>query len=141
VKKAPTTKHSASDAVDLYLKTLRHPRIDVLRALRRVILKADKSIGEEIKWNAPAFFYTGEMAHSDPKQYARYLVVSNLFKKDCIRLVFWHGDRANDASGFLEGTYADGRRLASFSNAHEVAAKARTLRGVLKKQLEYLRSK
>jgi hypothetical protein len=137
----PTTKQSASNAVDAYLKTLKHPRIDVLRALRRVILETDNAIGEEIKWNAPAFFYTGEMADSDPKQYARYLVVSNLFKKDCIRLVFWHGDRANDTTGFLEGTYADGRRLASFSSASEVTSNARKLRGVLKKQLEHLRSR
>jgi hypothetical protein len=29
--------------------------------LRQVMLSIDDSIGEHIKWNAPAFYYSGEM--------------------------------------------------------------------------------
>src|SRR5215831_5735689 len=82
-------------------------------------LEADPEIEEEIKWNAPTFFFTGHMKPSDPKEYKRYLVVFNLFKKDCIRLVFWGGARADDESGFLQGDYADGRRLAMFSSMQD----------------------
>ncbi len=124
--------------VDAYLKRLRHPLKDGVEAVRRIILRADPEIGEEIKWNAPAFFYTGPMKPSDPKQYKRYLVVFNLFKKDCLRLVFWGGAKVNDKSGFLEGDYADGRRLASLQNLGEVRAKKRLLASTVKAQLRYL---
>ncbi|NJM39762.1 MAG: DUF1801 domain-containing protein [Anaerolineae bacterium] len=132
------TKPSEPDKVDAYMKTLKHPMKDVLEALRQVILKTDPSIGEEIKWNAPTFFYAGEMKPSDPKEFKRYLVVSNVFKQDCIRLVFWGGDRANDTSGFLEGDYADGRRLAMFYSLDDVKAKTKALQRVLKMQLKTL---
>jgi hypothetical protein len=32
--------------------------------------------------------------------------VFNLFKKDCIRLVFWGGGKVDDKFKFLEGDYA-----------------------------------
>ena len=102
-------------------------------------MKADPKIGEEIKWNAPAFFYTGAMKPFAPKEYRRYLVIFNLFKKDCVRLVFWHGAEADDKSGFLEGDYADGRRLALFHDMKDVASKKKALQKTLKSQLERLR--
>jgi len=33
-------------------------------------------------------FYAGEMKPFNPKEYKRYIVVFNLYRKDCIRLVF-----------------------------------------------------
>jgi hypothetical protein len=118
-----TTKPSESDKVDEYMKRLKHPLSDVVEALRQIILKTDPKIGEEVKWNAPSFFYTGEMEPFNPKEYRRYLVVFNLFKKDCIRLVFWGGAKVKDTSGFLEGDYADGRRLAMFYGMNDVKSK------------------
>ena len=85
-----------------------------------------------------AFFYSGEMKPSDPKEYKRYIVVFNLFQKDCIRLVVWKGARVNDKSGLLEGDYADGRRLALFHNMEEVKSKKAALQGVIRKWLETL---
>ena len=120
------------------MKALNHPLADVLEALRQIILTADREIGEEIKWNAPTFFFTGEMEPSDPKLYRRYLVVSNLYRKDCIRLVFWGGAKAKDPSGLLEGNYADGRRLATFSSLADVKSKAAALRNVVKQQIKAL---
>jgi len=116
------TRASESESVNAYLEGLKHPLADVVGALRKIILKADRSVGEEVKWNAPAFFYTGEMKPFDPKKYERHLVVFNLFQKNCIRLVFWHGDRVKDTSGFLEGDYKDGRRLAMFRSMKDVEA-------------------
>jgi hypothetical protein len=120
------------------MKALKHPLADVLEALRQIILKVDREVGEEIKWNAPTFFFTGEMAPSDPKLYKRYLVVSNLFRKDCIRLIFWGGAKAKDPTGLLEGNYADGRRLATFHSRAEVKSNARALRDVVKQQIKAL---
>lgn len=120
------------------LEKIKHPLADVVIALREIILKTNPEIGEEIKWNAPAFFFTGEMKPFDPKEYKRYFVIFNLFKKDCIRLVFWRGAKANDKSGFLEGDYADGRRLATFYGMQDVKSKQKVLQKVLKLQLKHL---
>jgi len=133
-----TTKRSEPEKVDAYMKALKHPLADVVEALRQIILSTDKEIGEEVKWNAPTFFYSGEMALSDPKKYKRYLVVFNLFKKDCIRLVFPSGAKVDDGSGLLQGDYADGRRLAMFSNMKDVKTKKAGLQQVIRKWLTLL---
>jgi hypothetical protein len=52
--------------------------------------------------------------------------VFNLDGKDCIRLVFPSGAKVKDASGFLEGDYADGRRLEMFNNMEDVDSKEKT---------------
>ena len=137
-KKFENTKASDPEKVDDYIAKLKHPLKKVVEALREVILATDKEIGEEIKWNAPTFFYSGEMKPSDPKKYKRYLIVFNLFKKDCIRLVFPSGARVNDKSGMLEGDYTDGRRLAIFHDLKEVKSKGKTLQAVIKTWLKLL---
>ena len=133
-----TMKESAPEKVDAYMKALKHPLKPVLEELRRIILSTDDAIGEEVKWNAPTFFYAGEMAPFDPKEYRRHLIVSNVFKKDCIRLVFPSGARIEDKSGLLTGEYADGRRIASFSSLAEVETKKAALQGAIKKWLRTL---
>jgi hypothetical protein len=132
------TKPSEPAAVDAYMRKLRHPLAELAAALRAAILAADARIGEEIKWNAPAFFYTGPMTPFDPKEFRRHLVVFNFFRKDAIRLVFWHGDRANDKSGFLEGEYPDGRRLAVLSSLEQLHSRKKALIAVLKAQLKHI---
>jgi hypothetical protein len=129
------TKASDPASVDAYLKALQHPMKPVVEALRAVILGAHTSVGEEIRWNAPAFFYTGKLALFDPKTYKRHMVVMNLHKKNELRLVFWGGARAQDTTGFLTGDYKDGRRLASFTSLDDVKAHQQVLQGVIKQQL------
>ena len=75
----------------------------------------------------------------DPKEYRRHPVIFNLYRNNCIRLVFWHGDRAHDDSGLLEGDYADGRRLAVLSSAEQLNRRKKALLGVLKAQLRHMR--
>jgi hypothetical protein len=132
------TKPSEPEKVDAYMQGLTHPLAKVVEALRKIILSTDREIGEEIKWNAPTFFYSGETKTSNPREYKRYLVVFNLYRKDCIRLVFPSGARVSDKSGLLEGDYADGRRLALFHNTEEVIFKQSPLQSVIRKWLETL---
>jgi hypothetical protein len=127
-----------SAGVDTYMQKLDHPLRDVLEALRKTILSIDSEIGEQVKWNSPSFLYIGEMKPFDPKEYKRYLIVSNVYQKDCIRLVFPSGAKINDTSGLLTGDYADGRRLAFFYNIEEVAAKEGALRNAVKTWLMLL---
>jgi hypothetical protein len=128
-------KPSESDQVDAYMRNLKHPLAEVAAALRQLILSAHANIGEEIKWNAPAFFYTGPMPPFNPKEYKRHIIVFNFHRKDCIRLVFPSGARIADTTGLLEGDYKDGRRLASFSGTAEVDSKKLALQQSIRKWL------
>jgi hypothetical protein len=137
-KQNTTTKPSEPDKVDAYMRELKHPLKEVVEGLRQAILSTDPEIGEEVKWNAPTFFYTGEMKPFNPKEYKRYIVVSNLHRRDCIRLIFPSGAKINDTSGLLEGDYADGRRLALFHNMDDVESRAKALQRSIKKWLTLL---
>lgn len=117
---------------------LKHPLANVVQELREIILNTNREIGEEIKWNAPTFFYAGKMKPTNPKEYKRYIVVFNLFKQDCIRLVFPSGAKVKDISGLLEGDYADGRRLAMFYSSQDVNSKKKSLRAVITRWLKLL---
>ena len=140
--KQPTLrKPSEPEKVDAYMQGLSHPLGSVVEALREIILSTAREIGEEIKWNAPAFFYSGEMKPFNLKEYKRYTVVFNLSGKNCIRLIFLSGTRVNDKSGMLQGDYADGRRLALFHNMEEVTSKKARLQSVIRKWLETLDKK
>ena len=131
-----TIKRSDPASVDAFMLGLMHPLKDLAAATRRAILAADPCIGEEIKWNAPAFFYTGPMEPFNPKEFRRHLIVFNFFRKDRLRLIFWRGDRANDKSGFLEGDYPDGRRLAELASAEELQLRKKALVAALRAQLK-----
>jgi len=132
------SKASEPEKVDAYVASLKHPLTQVVKALRRIILSIDSEIGEEIKWNAPTFFYAGAMKPTNAKEYRRYIVVFNLFRKDCIRLIFPSGAKIKDSSRLLEGDYADGRRLALFCSTKDVSSKERALRAVISKSLKLL---
>ena len=132
------TKASESEKVDAYVAKLKHPLTQVVKNLRRIILSIDGEIGEEVKWNAPTFFYAGPMKTTNPKEYRRYIVVFNLFRKDSIRLVFPSGAKVTDSSGLLEGKYADGRRLAMFYSIKDVTCKEKALRSVITRWLKLL---
>lgn len=124
-------KTFGNEKVNEYMANIQHPLADVLEALRQ--------IGEEIKWNALTFYFTGAMLPFPPKEYKRVLVVSNLFRGDRIRLVFLGGSKVNDPNSFLEGDYADGRRLATFYDMEDVKMKEKILRAVVTQQLELLK--
>jgi len=107
---------------------------DVVETLRQIILNTDTEIGEHIKWNNPSFYYTGDMAPFDPKEYKRDIIVMNLHKNR-VMLVFPSGAKVNDTAGFLEGDYKDGRRLAIFKDMEDVHTKTAALQDVITKWL------
>lgn len=47
--------NTAISAVADYIDKLDHPLKEVVIALQEVILSTDPQIGEQIKWNSPAF--------------------------------------------------------------------------------------
>jgi hypothetical protein len=110
----------------------------LLEAVRKVILNTDKTIGEQIKWNSPAFYYTGEMKPFDPKEYKRDIVVYNLRNPDYVLLVFPTGAKIKDDSGLLEGDYKDGRKLAKITDLKDLKAKEKSLQKVIKAWLKLI---
>jgi hypothetical protein len=129
-------KLSQGDAVDAYMKALQHPMLAVVQALRKVILRTDARIGEEIKWNAPAFFYTGAMKPFNAKEYKRHIIVFNVHKPDCIRLIFPSGASVQDEAGVLTGDYVDGRRLMYFYSMANVKTTAAAMQQIIRNWLQ-----
>ncbi len=130
------TGHNESANVDKYMNDLDHPMKDCLDYLRQFILSVDKNIDEGIYWNAPVFYYMGSMAEFDPKEYKRYIIGANLFKKDCLRMIFLTGSKLTDKTGILEGDYKDGRRLLSFANIEEVKQKEKAIKVLIKEWIK-----
>ena len=123
-------KISDSEKVVSYLSNLNSPEAETVLFLRKVILEADSSIGEQIKWNSPSFYYTGDMKPFDPKTYKRDIVVINLHRGNLL-LVFPTGDKIKGFDDFFEGNYPDGRRIAKIRNLDDAKAKAAVLQKVL----------
>lgn len=103
--------------------------------LRAIILAADKTIAEQIKWNSPSFYYSGPMKDFDPKEYKRDIIVMNLHKGK-ILLVFPTGARIKDTTGLLEGKYTDGRRLMPIKDMEDAQAKEKGLKKIIKDWLK-----
>lgn len=128
--KGKAIKPTDSEQVTAYIQNLEPDFANTIQTLRDIILSTDADIGEEIKWNAPTFFYAGEMPQSNPKEYKKYIIVTN-FHKSRILLVFPSGAKINDTSGFLEGDYKDGRRLHYFKDLADVLTHKNALQNVI----------
>lgn len=122
-------------AVSAYIQKLEPDFAELIETIRQLILSTDKEVGEQIKWNSPSFFYQGEMKAFDAKEYKRDIVVVNVRKGHAL-LVFPTGATVSDASGLLEGTYTDGRRLVTFRTMDEVKTRAKDLQNVIKQWLK-----
>jgi hypothetical protein len=133
---AKAKKEPANASVAEYMQKLDHPLTDAIEALRQIILHTDKEIGEQVKWNSPSFYYTGEMKPFDPKEYKRDIVVFNLHKKEYILLIFPTGAKIKDTTGILEGNFTDGRRMVKIESMKEVKAKEKALQTVIKEWLK-----
>ena len=132
---AKSIKLTDSEQVTEHIKKLEPAFGNVIEAIRQVILKSDKEVGEHIKWNNPSFYYTGEMKPFDPKEYKRDIIVMNLYKGR-IMLVFPSGAKIKDTSGLLEGDYKDGRRTMIFTDLKDVKAKEKALQTLIKERLK-----
>ena len=124
-----------SEQVTQHIKNLDPSIATTVEAIRKIILNTDNEIGEQIKWNSPSFYYTGDMKPFDPKEYKRDIVVMNLHKGK-ILLVFPTGAKIKDTTGLLEGDYADGRRLVRFKDLDDVKAKTKALQTIIKEWLK-----
>jgi hypothetical protein len=126
-KQAP---QSNTELVTGYIQNLNAPVAEIVESIRQIVLSTDPEIGEEIKWNAPSFLYTGAMKPFNPKEYKRHIMVMNLQKR--MLLVFPSGAQVNDTSGLLEGDYADGRRLIHIKSIDDLKNKEAGIKKIIK---------
>lgn len=122
---------SSTLTVSEYIQKMESPLAEIVEAIRQIILGADPEVGEQIKWNSPSFYYTGEMKPFDPKTYKRDIAVLNLHRGHAL-LVFPTGAIINDTSGLLEGDYKDGRRMVTFLDMEAVKSKEKALQEAVK---------
>jgi hypothetical protein len=113
-----------------FISKLDGPFAELVETVRQVILSASPDIAEQIKWNSPSFFYSGDMKPFDPKEYKRDIIVLHT-RKNIALLIFPTGTIVNDITGILEGDYTDGRRMVTFKTVDEVKAKAGDLQKVI----------
>jgi hypothetical protein len=120
---------SNTQLVTEYIQNLDAAVAQIVEAIRQTVLSISPEIGEEIKWNAPSFLYTGQMKPFNPKEYKRYIIVMNLHKR--VLLVFPSGAKINDTTGLLTGDYTDGRRLVYIKDMDDLKSKEAGIRKVV----------
>jgi hypothetical protein len=129
----PKSSYAADPAaVSAYIAKLEASKRELTEAIRQSILSSDNPIAEHIKWNAPAFYYTGEMQPFDPKEYKRDLIVMNLRQKDHVLLILPTGEKVKDVSSILEGDHTDGRRMIRINDMTDLKLKQKELKKVIK---------
>ncbi len=99
-----------SRAVDEYLAKSNHPFKAEMAAIRAIVMNAHPLITEGIKWNAPSFYYKGDMLVFTPHV------------KDHVFMVFPNGVIIPDDAGLLEGDYKD-RRMVHFNDMSDIQDK------------------
>ncbi len=124
------TKLSNTELVTAYVEQLAEPTKEIVETLRQIILSTDAEIAEEIKWNAPSFYYSGDMKPFDPKEYKRHIIVMNLHKR--ILLVFPSGAKIDNTSGLLTDDYKDGRRLVEVKSMEDIKSITTALQAAIK---------
>lgn len=123
---------SNEEQVSEYISKLESQLAKIVTHLKETILETDNEIKEHIKWNSVSFYYFGEMKEFNPKEYKRDLIVLNIHRKDQVLIIFPTGSKINDASGFLEGNYTDGRKLAKIKDLEDAKVKKDALQNVIK---------
>ncbi len=128
---------SDRDQVNAHIQNLDKSITPTIEFLRKIILSTNKELGERIKWNNPSFYYTGEMAPFDPKEYKREIIVFNLHKNR-IMLVFPSGAKITKHKSLLEGDYKDGRRLLMIKDLEDAKAKSKEIKLIITEWLSLI---
>ena len=126
---------SAPESVDEFLATLDHPFKPEIIALRQIILAADPSIDEAIKWNAPSFRTT------------EYFATFHLRAKEGVQLILHLGAKVRDSAttgiaiadptSLLEWLAKD-RASVKFGDLQAIEAQRSTFTEVIRQWIHYV---
>lgn len=128
------TKTSNSEEVSRHIARLPETIQPAITYLRQLMLSIDKNVEEHIKWNSPAFYYSGEMKATDAKEYPRDILVMNL-RNNKILCVLPTGMKIKNNTELLEGDYTDGRRMIHFKDLEDIKKKEKLLSATIKEWL------
>ncbi len=124
-----------SQAVDAFMAQLNHPFKSGLETIRSLMLSADRSIAEGIKWNAPSFRTT------------EYFATTNLRGKTGLRIIFHLGAKVrelppngiaiDDPKGLLKWLGKD-RAMIEFNGTSELDANKAALRALVRQWITHV---
>ena len=109
----------SKESVDAFMAGLDHPLKAEVQSVRDIIKAVHPGIGEQIKWNAPSYFFNQ----------ADFLTF-NLWAKDRIHLVFHHPACVTIKNALLEGDYPS-RRMLYLADRTDIAAKRPELERII----------
>ena len=108
-----------SAKVDDWFRARVHPQLELMRAVRDVVLAADPRVTETIKWSTPTFEYRGNIASINPQA------------KAYVSLLFHQGARISGSHPILEGG-GDTARYARVDSPADLDAKRQALEAVVR---------
>ena len=129
------TAADTTRAVDDLMASLEHPAKAVIQSLRAVILGADPSVREGVKWNAPSFRTT------------EYFATMNLRAKQGVVVVLHFGAKVRDVGagpatiedpGGLLKWLAKDRATVTFEDASDLRSKKSSFQAVLRQWIEHV---
>jgi hypothetical protein len=138
--KAPSKKPAkrsapAPESVETFLASLEHPFKQEILALRKIILGADPSISEGIKWNSPSF------------QTSEYFATMQLRAKDGVQVIMHLGAKLRDTAttgiaiadpeSLLEWLAKD-RASAKFRDMKDVDAKRSAFASLIREWIKHV---
>lgn len=125
----------AQQSVDDFITSLEHSRKAEIQTLRRIILAADPTIREEIKWNAPSFYTSEHFAtmHLRTKQ-GIGLIMHFGAKKDAVSET---GVTIADPNGLLQWLAKD-RAVVAFSDTADIESKRAALTAIIREWIKHL---
>ena len=125
----------APEDVETFLASLEHPFKSEILALRQIILGADPSITEGIKWNAPSF------------RTSEYFATFQLRAKDGVQVILHLGAKTRDTAtsgiavadpeSLLEWLAKD-RASARFRDLKDIDARRSAFANVIRQWLEHV---
>ncbi|MEP7339419.1 MAG: DUF1801 domain-containing protein [Acidobacteriota bacterium] len=133
--KPKTRSASAPDDVETFLAALEYPFKPEILAIRQIILSADPSIAEGIKWNAPSF------------RTSEYFATLNLRARDGVQVILHFGAKKRDdltaraaiadPESLLEWLASD-RALVKFRDLKELDAKRSAFANVIRQWIKHV---
>jgi hypothetical protein len=126
---------SAPENVETFLAALDHPLKPVILAIRQIILDADPSIAEAIKWNAPSFYTSEHFATFQLRARDGVKVILHLGAKT--RATSVSGIAIADPEGLLTWLAKD-RASATFRDLQDIEARRSAFTDVIREWITYV---
>ncbi len=127
---------AAPPDVEAFIHALEHAHKDAILAARAIILGADPSIAESVKWNAPSFATSEHFATFHLRHKAGIQVVLHLGAKP--RPDATVRDEIADPAGLLDWRSPD-RAVVVFRDAADVADKRAAFASVIREWVRHVR--